>query len=103
MLIATDTRADPNTLPTTVGMVEKKPPLEMPLTMTNKIMGASVVETGQMARTLTADKNIEANNTLRAPKWSQRTPQQMRPMAEEKLKPATRPAPVEEESPMDFE
>lgn len=89
--------------PTTVGIVEKKPPFETPLIMTKATMGPSDVETGQMARILTADRNRETKSTLSAPNASQKAPQQIRPMAEEKLNPATRPAPVEEERPMDLE
>ncbi|KAF6797516.1 hypothetical protein CSOJ01_12964 [Colletotrichum sojae] len=103
MLIATDTLADPNTFPTTVGIVEKKPPLETPFTMTKTTIGPRLVDAGQMASMLTADRSMDTRSTLSAPRASHSTPQQIRPTAEEKLNPATSPAPVEEESPMDLE
>ena len=99
MPIATDTRADPNTFPTTVGMVEKKPPLPAPLMMTKTARGARVVEAGQRASILRALSIRDRKRALSAPILSQSTPQRMRPTAEEKLNPATRPAPALVERP----
>jgi len=102
ILIATATLALPNTLPTTVGIVEKNPPLETPFTTTNNARGPNVVDPGQIANILTAVNAKERNSVLSAPNRSQRRPQQIRPMAEARLKPATRPAPTLDENPRDF-
>jgi len=97
MPIATDTLADPNTLPTTVGMVEKKPPFPMPLIIAKAMSGASEFETGHRTSMLTALRKREKNRVLSGPAKSLKRPQQRRPMADEKLNAATRPAVVLEE------
>lgn len=99
MPIATLTRLEPNTLPTTVGIVEKKPPFAAPLMMTNRINGPKEFDTGQIANMLKALRNNERSKVLTGPIESHRKPQQRRPTAEEKLKPATRPAPADGERP----
>jgi hypothetical protein len=91
--IATLTLALPKTLPATVGIVAKKPPLAAPLMMTNAISGPTEVETGHMTNILTADVIRAKNREFNGPIRSQSSPEVSRPMAEEKLKPATRPAP----------
>lgn len=96
MPMATDTLALPNTFPTTVGMVEKNPPLATPLTTTNSTSGPSDVEAGQMVSMLTAVAIMTANSVFRGPRRSQKSPQPMRPAAEARLKPARRPAPAPE-------
>jgi hypothetical protein len=101
--MAIETRADPKTLPTTVGIVEKKPPFDMPFMMTKTTIGASVVEIGHRASMLNAVRESDMKSTFSAPNLSQRIPQQMRPTAEAKLNPATRPAPVLDERPMDLQ
>lgn len=98
--MATDTLAEPNTFPTTVGIVEKKPPLPAPLMTTNTAKGASVVEAGQRASILRAVSINEMKRVLSAPILSHRRPQIMRPTAEEKLNPARSPAPVLVDSPI---
>lgn len=94
MLIATLTLALPKTLLTTVGIVEKKPPLLSPFSTTKTANGPRDVDAGQMASMLSAVTRLEMNNVFRAPSLSQAKPVRIRPTAEEMLKPATRPAPV---------
>lgn len=99
--MATDTLWDPNTLPTTVGIVEKNPPFAAPLRTTNATKGASVVEAGHKASIVMALINKEINKALSDPILSQRKPQSILPAADERLKPANRPAPVDEDKPID--
>jgi hypothetical protein len=101
--MAMDTLADPNTFATTVGIVEKKPPLDTPFKMTKTIMGARVVETGQSASMLTPVRRSENSSTLSAPRRSHRIPQRILPTADEKLKLATNIAPVLELRSIDLE
>src|SRR3569833_117815 len=102
MALATATRAEPNTLPTTVGIVAKKPPFAAPLMTTKAARGPRVVEAGHRASILTALSMSDISNVLRAPSRSQSKPQMMRPIADEKLKPARRPAPVLDDSPIEL-
>lgn len=99
MPMTTLTRWLPKMLVATVGVQEKKPPLEMPLRMQKMASGASDCETGQMTSMLKADRSSELRSTLTGPNLSQQKPQMMRPMADDRVKPATRPAPVLEEKP----
>ncbi len=99
--MATDTRAEPKTLPITVGIVEKNPPLAAPLITTKTASGAKVIEAGHSASMLTAVRVSEINKVFSAPSLSHIKPHIMRPTAEEKLKPARRPAPVLEDSPIE--
>jgi hypothetical protein len=99
MPIATLTRAEPKTEPTTVGIVEKKPPFAAPLITTKSTSGVRDVETGQMASTLTALRRRARKRTFTGPMRSLANPHPNRPSAEEKLKPATSPAPVLAERP----
>jgi len=103
MPIAMETLAEPNTLLTTVGMVEKNPPFDMPFTTTNNTIGVRLTETGHIISILRAVKVSDMNSVLSAPNLSQRRPQPILPTAEDKLKPATRAAPVLEDRPMDLE
>lgn len=100
MPMATDTLAEPKTFPTTVGIVEKKPPFPTPLTMTKTANGASVVEAGHSASILTALMIKDRKRVFSAPIRSQSRPHKIRPTADEKLKPASRPAPVLDDSPI---
>ena len=95
--IATPALADPNTLPTTVGIVEKNPPFAAPLIITNTARGARLIETGHIVSMLTAPRHREMNSVLRGPSASLARPKNKRPAAEARLKPATRAAPVLEE------
>lgn len=100
MPIATVTRAEPKQLPTTVGIVEKKPPFAIPFTTLNIASGARVVDTGQTASMLTAARVSERNRALRGPILSHKIPLTILPIADEKLKPANNPAPAAELKPM---
>jgi hypothetical protein len=91
--IATLTLALPKTLPATVGIVAKKPPLAAPLIITNAISGPSEVDRGQRTNILTADVTRARKSEFNGPIRSQSNPEKSRPTADEKLKPATRPAP----------
>ena len=92
--IATLTLALPKTLPATVGMVAKKPPLAAPLMITNAIRGPNEVETGHRINMLAADVTRARKSEFKGPIKSHSNPEKSRPMADEKLKPATRPAPA---------
>lgn len=102
MAMATAIRADPNTLLTTVGMVEKKPPLAAPLMTTKTARGAIDSETGHTASMLMAVRANDTNSVLSGPIMSARNPHPTRPRALAKLKPATSPAPVLEDSPSEL-
>ena len=101
MPMATATRADPKTFPTTVGMVAKKPPLAAPLITAKAASGASVVDAGHMARMLKAVSSRDNMRALSGPTVSERNPHRIRPTADEKLKPARIDAPVLDDSPME--
>lgn len=92
--IATDIMTDPNTEPITVGMMAKNPPFAAPHTSTNAISGPRLVEMGQRASILVALMASARKRLLIGPILSPRYPNPMRPTAEERLKPATRPAPM---------
>ena len=89
-------------MPTTVGIVAKKPPLDAPLIMTKAIIGANVVDTGHRASMLRALSVKASKSALSDPSLSQRKPDTILPMAEEKLKPATRPAPALDDRPIEW-
>lgn len=101
--IATPTRRLPNTLPTTVGIVLKNPPFAIPFITTNAISGPNVLDTGQMTSILMALMSNAMKRVLTGPMKSDKNPHARRPTAEEKLNPATRPAPVEGERPSEVE
>lgn len=84
---------------TTVGTVEKYPPFAAPLITTKTINGARESDTGQIINILKALRIKERKSVLTGPTESARNPQHIRPTADEKLNPATRPAPVEGVSP----
>lgn len=100
MPIATVTRAEPKQLPTTVGMVEKKPPFAIPFTTLKIASGARVVDTGHTASILTAARLSARNRALRGPILSHKMPLKILPIADAKLNPANRPAPVVELKPI---
>lgn len=102
MPTATDTRADPNTFPTTVGIVEKKPPFAAPLIITNTTSGPIESEMGQRTKMLIVLSTKDRNNVLSDPSLSHAKPQPRRPIADEKLNAATRPAPALDGSPREF-
>lgn len=94
MLIAMLTLALPNTLLTTVGIVEKNPPLLIPFNTTNNARGPNDVDAGHIANILSPVMRFDRNSVLSAPSLSLAKPVKIRPIAEEMLKPATRAAPV---------
>lgn len=89
-------------MPTTVGMVEKNPPFAEPLITTKATNGPMELETGHNTKRLRALSSNEMNRVFMAPNLSHAKPQDRRPIAEEKLKAATRPAPALEGSPREF-
>lgn len=97
--MATETLAEPKTLPTTVGMVEKNPPFAAPLMMTNAAKGANALETGHSTSILVALRRRDRESVLSDPSRSLMNPNPSRPTPEEKLNPATKPAPVLAERP----
>jgi len=94
MPIATETRALPKTLPTTVGMIAKNPPLPMPLTTTKTMSGARDVDTGHNTSMLTALTIKDKKRVFTGPTLSPKRPQTTRPTADEKLNVATNAAPT---------
>lgn len=84
-----------------MGIVEKKPPFAAPLRTTNAINGPSVVAAGHKASIVMALMSREMNKVLIDPILSQQKPQSILPAADERLKPAKRPAPVDEDKPID--
>lgn len=99
MPIATDTRCDPKTVPTTVGIVAKNPPLEAPLIITKRTIGARRFDNGHMTNKLSVVRNRPMKTVFRGPKASAARPEVRRPTAEEMLKPARSAAPALEERP----
>lgn len=102
MLIATATLALPNTLLMAVGIVEKKAPLAAPLMTTKTMSGPRAVDVGQIASIVTAVRTSDARTVLMEPTLSDAKPERMRPAADERLKPATKPAPTLAEKPSDL-
>jgi hypothetical protein len=70
--------------------------------ITNAINGPRVFDTGQRTNILSALNVNESRRVFTGPTQSDKKPQQSRPTADEKLKPATRPAPEEADSPRDL-
>lgn len=64
--------------------------------------GASVVEVGQMASIVTAVNTNDTRTVLMEPILSEAKPEMIRPAAEDRLKPATKPAPTLGEKPSDL-
>jgi hypothetical protein len=83
-------------------MVLKNPPLAAPLMITKAINGPRVFDTGQSTNILNALNIRDSKSVFTGPIKSDRKPQQSRPTADEKLKPATRPAPAEGDSPKEL-
>lgn len=100
ILITTATLALPNTLLTTVGIVEKNAPLAAPLMITNTIMDVSVVLVGHIARFVIEVRTRLATMVFRDPSLSDMTPLAMRPTADASENPATSPAPTLAGKPM---
>jgi len=68
----------------------------------NAINGPSVLETGHNTNILRALSINERNRVFTGPIKSERKPQPRRPTADEKLNPATIPAPADDERPREF-
>lgn len=79
-------------LPTTVGIKAKNPPFAIPFEITKKISGAKLVDTGQITSRLIAFQVNARIKEFIGPSLSAICPKLMRPTAEERLNPATRPA-----------
>jgi hypothetical protein len=103
MPIATPTLRLPKTLPTTVGIVEKNPPFAAPLMITNAINGPRELLTGQSTSMLSAERRRAMNNVFTGPIQSDKNPHTNLPTADEKLNPATNPAPADGLNPKLFE
>jgi hypothetical protein len=78
-------------------MTAKKPPLLIPLIIQKRTSGAREVETGHRTSRLKALAMSDAARELRGPSLSPMKPVSILPTAEEKLKAATRAAPMLEE------
>jgi hypothetical protein len=89
----------PNSELITDGTAEKNPPFPNPLNTTNTTSGPKDVESGQISNSVTALSNKDKNKVLTGPSSSQSKPHANRPIAEEKLKRATRAAPAVRERP----
>ena len=83
--IATETLCEPNSLPTTVGIVAKKPPFEAPLMITNITIGPSEFEIGQITKMLMVVKKSTIRRVFRGPRTSPVIPAERRPTADEIL------------------
>lgn len=81
-------------------MVEKNPPFAIPLIMTKTTSGPIDVDTGQRTSMLTALSRRDIKRVFSGPRASQHMPQPNRPIADEKLNAATRPAPTLDFIPM---
>jgi hypothetical protein len=73
------------------------------LIITNAINGPKLLLTGHKTNILIAENNSAMKSVLTGPIESDRKPHARRPTAEEKLNPATRPAPAEGERPREVE
>jgi hypothetical protein len=69
--------------------------------ITNAIKGPNEFDTGQRTSMLKALIISERSKVFTGPMKSDKIPQHSRPTADEKLKPATRPAPADGDSPSD--
>ena len=101
MPIVTLMFADPKRWPTTVGNMDTMPPTVNPEMRTKTMTTPRVLANGQITNMLVPSSAREVTRTLREPTLSLMKPEAMRPTAEEALKPATSPAPVLLERPID--
>jgi len=90
----------PKSHPTTVGIVAKNDPLAAPLMTTNITNGTRVSLTGHMTSMLVALRVRPMSKAFNGPMLSARRPETTRPKADEKLKAATRHAPVDADKPI---
>ena len=101
MPIVTLMFAEPKRWPTTVGNIDTIPPTVNPEMRTKRIVKPRVLANGQMTNMLVPSRAREVTRTLRDPTLSLMNPEVMRPRAEDALNPATSPAPVLLERPID--
>ena len=87
--------------PIAVGIVTKKAPFAIPFSAAKITKGPIEYDTGHIDSILTAFTAIVNRSILVGPNLSQAKPAPNRPTAVQALKPATIPAPVEAESPME--
>lgn len=93
--------AEPKRWPTTVGNIETIPPTVKPEIRTNRIVTPRVLAKGQITNMLVPSSANDVQRTFRDPTLSLMNPEVMRPTAEAALNPATSPAPVLLERPID--
>lgn len=93
--------AEPKMCPTTVGIMETIPPTVNPDTRTKRIGTPKVLAKGQTTNMVVPRIPKDAQRTFREPNLSLIKPQLIRPRAEAALKPATNPAPVALDRPID--
>lgn len=70
---------------------------------TNTARGPTEFDSGQMKNRLTVVRNSPMKSVFKCPRRSAAKPETKRPIAEEMLKPATRPAPTLEERPREVQ
>jgi len=93
--------AEPKRWPTTVGNMDTIPPTVNPEMSTKRIVTPRVLANGQMTNMLVPSSAREVHRTLMGPTLSLMNPEVIRPTADAALKPATSPAPVLLERPID--
>ncbi|KAK5936617.1 hypothetical protein PMZ80_011145 [Knufia obscura] len=103
MLMARLARPGPDRAAMAVGIATKNDPFPAPLIAAKITRGAKVLLTGHIASMLMALANIVIASVFRAPILSHATPDNIRPIVVESPKPATRPAPVLGENPIELE
>ena len=86
-------------LPTTVGIVLKKPPFPRPLKIAKTVRGASDVDSSQMTNMLKALMESATNSVLIGPTVSQAKPHSTRPSADAIFKATRNPAAAVGENP----
>lgn len=82
--------------------MEKNPPLAIPLIMMNATRGPMEFESGHMTIKLIELSVSVRKRVVKDPSLSHAKPDPRRPIAEQKLKAATRPAPMADDSPSDL-
>jgi hypothetical protein len=101
MPIVTLIFAEPKIWPTTVGIMETIPPTVNPEMRTKRIVTPRVLANGQITNMLVPSSAKDVQRTFSGPTRSLMKPEVMRPRAEAALNPATSPAPIPLERPID--
>ena len=96
------TREDPYICPTTLGIVEKKPPFPIPFNTMNTTSGARLVDTGHTASMLTAARSRVSASAEIGPTRSPSAPKPTRPTADERLNSARSAEAVKADAPREF-